>query len=103
MTRCSKVHPKYGQCKLEKGHDGNHIPEIAEHTCHARGCFKACKPEMLMCYSHWKMVPKKLQLAVYKTYRNGQCTDKNPSAEWIKAANAAINAVYEKEIKKENE
>ena len=56
-----------------------------------------------MCYSHWKMVPKKLQLAVYKTYRNGQCTDKNPSAEWIKAANAAINAVYEKEIKKENE
>ena len=64
-----------------------------EHTCHARGCNKTCKPQLLMCYKHWCMVPQKLRNAVYEHYREGQCDDKDPSEEWHIAANAAIGYV----------
>lgn len=67
------------------------------HHCHARGCTKEVKPELLMCLRHWKMVPKPLQLEVWKHYRPGQCDDKNPSEAWHKAADAAIAAVAAKE------
>lgn len=67
------------------------------HHCHARFCAKACKPEWLMCYAHWKMVPRPLQQAVWAAYRPGQCDDMKPSPEWFKAADAAIEAVFEKE------
>lgn len=39
------------------------------------------------------MVPRRLQQAVYKHYRSGQCDDKRPSREWHEAANAAIGYV----------
>lgn len=67
------------------------------HHCHARGCTKEVKPELLMCLRHWKMVPRPLQLEVWKHYRPGQCDDKNPSEAWHKAADAAIAAVAAKE------
>ena len=67
------------------------------HICHARGCDVPCKPEMLMCLRHWRMVPLNLQRAVWKTYRPGQCNDKRPSSEWHAAADAAIAAVAAKE------
>lgn len=51
-----------------------------------------------MCYRHWKMVPADLQRAVWAAYRPGQCDDKRPSEEWFKAADAAIEAVYQKEL-----
>jgi hypothetical protein len=63
------------------------------HTCHAKGCGRACKPEHLMCAPCWALVPRPLQAAVYKHYRPGQCDDKRPSKEWFKAADAAIIAV----------
>jgi hypothetical protein len=43
------------------------------------------------------MVPKSIQDRVWATYRRGQCDDKNPSAEWHKAADDAISAVLKKE------
>ena len=61
-----------------------------EHHCHARGCTAAVKPELLMCWNHWKRVPKNIQSAVYQHYRPGQCDDKHPSKEWHQAADAAI-------------
>lgn len=67
------------------------------HTCHARGCKVVTKPEMLMCFRHWKIVPAILQREVWKHYRHGQCDDKQPSKEWMKAADDAIAAVYDKE------
>jgi hypothetical protein len=67
------------------------------HYCHARGCRKACKPEHLMCFAHWNRVPIKIRHAVWQHYRPGQCDDKRPSAEWFKAADAAIGAVAVKE------
>lgn len=70
----------------------------AGHTCHARGCKTLCKPEMLMCLKHWRMVPRDLQRAVWATYRTGQCQlNPLPSKEWHAAADAAIAAVAEKE------
>lgn len=64
-----------------------------KHTCHARDCETAVPPEMLMCRKHWAMVPLETQRAVYRSYRKGQCVDKNPSRDWLRAAREAINAV----------
>ena len=64
------------------------------HHCHAKKCKVPVKPELLMCYKHWKMVPKEIQNRVWKYYRPGQCDDKKPSKEWIDAANDAIDAVW---------
>lgn len=66
---------------------------MAEHHCHASGCLKETKPEMLMCARHWGMVPPALKHAVWRYYRPGQCDDKRPSTQWHAAAEAAIAAV----------
>jgi hypothetical protein len=68
-----------------------------KHHCHARGCARSCKPEFLMCPTHWAMVPASLQREVYRHYRRGQCDDKQPSREWFIAAERAIVAVAVKE------
>lgn len=60
------------------------------HQCHARHCDKNVPAEMLLCWLHWKKVPKHIQHAVWRHYRIGQCDDKNPSREWHQAADAAI-------------
>lgn len=63
------------------------------HHCHARGCKVEVKPELLMCFRHWMMVPKNLRHQVWKTYRKGQEVDKEPSEEWHQAVDAAIESV----------
>lgn len=68
-----------------------------EHHCHARGCQAQVKPELLMCWNHWRLIPKKIQQAVYLHYRPGQCDDKQPSKEWHAAADAAIGYMAQKE------
>ena len=68
-----------------------------KHTCHAIGCDRPVAPRFLMCPTHWRMVPKHLQIAVYRHYRPGQEVDKQPSEAYLKAAKAAIDAVYAKE------
>lgn len=72
-------------------------PAKWEHHCHAKGCSTAVPPIMLMCRRHWAMVPKSVQREVWRHYRSGQCDDKRPSREWHRAADAAIQAVAEKE------
>lgn len=71
------------------------------HHCHAYGCKTPVKPELLMCGPHWGMVPKDMQSRVWATYRKGQCDDKDPSVEWMEAADAAILAVAKAEGKDE--
>ena len=67
---------------------------IVPHTCHARGCETECKREHLMCSRHWRMVPRKIQNAVYDAYRPGQCDfEPLPSEAWHVAADAAIREV----------
>jgi hypothetical protein len=65
----------------------------ATHTCHARGCTTHVQPEMLMCKTHWWLVPRKIRDAVWATYRHGQCDDMKPSREWLQAADAAIGFI----------
>lgn len=50
-----------------------------------------------MCPRHWRMVPRRLQRAVWAAYRPGQCDDKNPSEAWHLAADAAIGFVAARE------
>jgi hypothetical protein len=54
---------------------------------------------MLMCKKHWFMLPPNIRSAVWRTYRPGQCDDKNPSEEWHVTADAAIGYVAAKEGK----
>jgi hypothetical protein len=63
------------------------------HHCHARGCSTPVPPERLFCLRHWQMVPRNLQAAVWRHYRDGQCDDKNPSRAWHETADAAIGFV----------
>lgn len=71
---------------------------MSAHTCHAVDCEVRCKPEYLMCGRHWRMVPRRLQAAVWDAYVPGQCDlDPRPSPEWHDAADRAIAAVAAKE------
>lgn len=67
------------------------------HVCHARGCKTPVPPKLLMCRKHWRMVPRKLQAAVWAHYRPGQEVDKRPTTDYLDAADAAIRAVAQKE------
>jgi len=67
------------------------------HHCHARGCVRRVPPKLLMCPGHWRMVPTPLRAEIWRTYRPGQEVDKRPSAEYLAAARAAIDAVADLE------
>jgi len=66
---------------------------MIKHTCHAHKCEVIVKPEMLMCRKHWFMVPPDVRRTVLGAYRPGQCDDKKPSQEWLRAALRAIGEV----------
>ena len=67
------------------------------HHCHARGCETPVRPQLLMCRRHWFQVPRDIQAAVYRHYRDGQCDDMQPSEAWHEAASAAIGFVAARE------
>ncbi len=67
------------------------------HLCHAEGCPIGVPPARLMCLTHWRMVPRPLQRAVWHTYVPGQETRKDPTAEYLDAAEQAVRAVAYKE------
>lgn len=70
---------------------------MTAHTCHAEGCDKAVPPRLLMCRPHWQMVPYGLQLDVWANYEPGQERRKDPTDDYLDAAQAAIDAVAMKE------
>ena len=47
------------------------------------------------CHEHWYRLPKPLRERIWATYRPGQETDKNPSAEYLEAAEAAQDWIAE--------
>lgn len=67
------------------------------HRCHALRCVASVPPRLHMCRAHWSSVPRRLQRALWAAYRPGQEDDKDPSAEYLRAAAACIRAVAEKE------
>ena len=70
---------------------------MSKHTCHAIDCNACCPPKMFMCLRHWRMLPKFAQNDIWKEYRLGQEIRKNPSNEYIKAAQRAQILVLNKE------
>lgn len=69
------------------------VDTVGPHLCHAKGCTVPVAPHFLMCPSHWRRVPRDLQARVYATYRPGQEVSKDPTREYVTAAQAAIAAV----------
>lgn len=67
------------------------------HVCHADGCNKPIPPAMLMCFLHWKMVPKDLQRKIWATYKPGQEIRKDPTPAYMDAYRAAVEAVAVRE------
>ena len=80
---------------------------IQLHHCEAEGCDKQIPRHRFMCWPHWSMVPRALQRAVNRAWRNyeeclraGRLTPKD--VQDLSAAHAAaIAAVREKEIKRQ--
>lgn len=70
---------------------------VTYHTCHAVGCKVAVPERLLMCVRHWRMVPLPLQRLVWRYYRNGQETRKDPSASYMCASTMARAAVAARE------
>lgn len=60
------------------------------HTCHAHGCTRSVPPEMFACRSHWFALPKNIRDAVWREYRSGQETDKQPSLRYMAVQRLAV-------------
>lgn len=69
---------------------------MSKHVCHAEGCEIPVPPRMLMCRRHWRQVPRLIQAQIWRYYRPGQEIDKRPSAEYLRAMKAAIDAVKQR-------
>ncbi|MCV7328365.1 hypothetical protein U8D42_27085 (plasmid) [Mycobacterium europaeum] len=67
------------------------------HVCRARGCDVDIEPRLFMCAHHWSLVPPALRESIRSTYRPGQEVDKQPSAQYLAFAAAAIADVAHKE------
>lgn len=66
------------------------------HRCYARGCHVRIGPELLMCSTHWRIVPKPIQERVWREWRHVQADPKGVlTPEYIEAINAARGAVIE--------
>lgn len=61
-----------------------------KHKCPVDGCEAKVPHEILMCYPHWKQVPKDLQYHVNKTWRSGD------AAKYLEARAASVAAVNQK-------
>lgn len=72
--------------------------ENRTHKCAVPHCERLVPLKMLMCFSHWKKVPKHLQSDIWRTYRPGQENDLSKlTCEYRFAMQAAIKAVVDKE------
>jgi hypothetical protein len=63
-------------------------PPRVRHHCHWPTCTKAVPPAMWGCKIHWFKLPKSLRDMIWNTYVPGQEISKQPSAAYIKAAQA---------------
>ncbi|UUZ68046.1 hypothetical protein LP416_27665 [Polaromonas sp. P2-4] len=71
------------------------------HTCSATGCQKQIPLNLLMCMTHWRMVPAPLQREVLATWRTRQRRGDPDSIAAHQAATAkAIEAVHGKQVRK---
>lgn len=71
---------------------------MSKHKCPVDGCEAQCQQHILMCYRHWKLVPKDLQVSVYRAW--GVFRKAEPGAgdsffvdSYLKIRQEAIDAV----------
>lgn len=67
------------------------------HFCHAEGCEVKVPPRMLMCLSHWYMLPKAMRDRLWELYEPGQERRMDPSPEYIEHAMACVEYVRVRE------
>lgn len=68
---------------------------MAAHTCHWPGCTKHVPPAMWGCKPHWFALPKRLRDRIWATYRPGQEITKDPSREYLAAADDVQHWILE--------
>lgn len=61
------------------------------HPCRIPGCPRPAKDQQLMCWPHWRRVPKALNRAIFATYAAGGGTDYRANVE------EAVRIIQEKE------
>jgi hypothetical protein len=61
------------------------------HPCRIPGCPRAAKDHQLMCWPHWRRVPKVLNRAIFSTYASG------PRADYLANVEEAVRVIQEKE------
>ena len=76
------------------------------HACAADGCELTVADDKLMCLAHWRMVPRPLQIDIWRAWRAVlSARDRARKLEAMKlhraARDAAVAAVREREIRRE--
>ncbi len=61
------------------------------HPCRIPTCPRLAKDGQLMCWPHWRRVPRALNRAIFETYRNG------PRAAYIENVDEAVRIIQAKE------
>lgn len=57
-----------------------------DHSCHWPGCPKKVSPKLWGCRRHWFALPQRLRLKILAYYVPGQEIRKDPSKEYLAAA-----------------
>ncbi len=73
--------------------------QVLQRRCSAHACDTAVAAKLFMCPKHWRMVPLDLQAAIWRAYRPSQEKDGKVSKAYWAAAQAAINAVRNRETR----
>lgn len=68
-----------------------------KHFCHAPGCKVEVPPKIFMCIRHWRKLPAALRQEIWRCYRPGQEVTKDPSPEYLAAAQRAKAYVADQE------
>ena len=61
------------------------------HACAIASCTRPAKDQQLMCWPHWRGLPRRLKDAIFETYRSGMGEDYDANVE------QAIKLIDEKE------
>lgn len=69
------------------------------HRCHWPGCEVEVPPRLWGCCTHWFKLPRRIRDNIWKSYRNGQEEDKNPSFAYVQAVKAARKWIKDDEAR----
>ena len=73
-------------------------PPVTVHKCAATSCTRRIGTSYLMCFDHWKLLPKHLQTEIYAQYHSGLRKGDHPNDAYVTAVQQAIHCVEEAEL-----